>query len=367
MAFDRSSRWAAALLLGIANAWVVAQPAPASAPASAVETPPRAWIAVPRIAGRITAADIGVVINTADPYSVAIGEYYVERRKLEPEQVLRVELPVRARLTAEEFEPLQQRISEHFGDRTQGLALAWTVPYAVQCQSITGVLALGFDPELCKQSCGRSQASPYFNSASRMPWRDHHLRPSMLLASRDVEQGRRLIDRGVASDRSLALRAAPPVNVVFVSTSDGARNVRARLFPPPGLLRPLGVNVDIEFTDALRDRDRLLLVQTGLTRVPYLDTLSWVDGALADHLTSVGGQLDGSSQMPALAWLESGATASYGTVSEPCNHLQKFPHPQVLLLHYLQGSSALEAYWKSVAWPAQGVFIGEPLAAPFAR
>ena len=33
--------------------------------------------------------------------------------------------------------------------------------------------------------------------------------------------------------------------------------------------------------------------------------------------------------------------ASYGTVTEPCNHLQKFPHPQVLLLYYAQGSTAL--------------------------
>jgi uncharacterized protein (TIGR03790 family) len=93
-----------------------------------------------------------------------------------------------------------------------------------------------------------------------------------------------------------------------------------------------------------------------------------VSGALADHLTSFGGQLlDAQGQMSALDWLESGATASYGTVSEPCNHLQKFPHPQVLLLNYVQGATALEAYWRSVAWPAQGVFIGEPLAAPFGR
>ena len=73
------------------------------------------------------------------------------------------------------------------------------------------------------------------------------------------------------------------------------------------------------------------------------------------------------NQMSVLEWIESGATASYGSVSEPCNHLQKFPHPQLLLLHYMQGSTALEAYWKSVAWPQQGVFVGEPLAAPFAR
>jgi uncharacterized protein (TIGR03790 family) len=93
-----------------------------------------------------------------------------------------------------------------------------------------------------------------------------------------------------------------------------------------------------------------------------------VPGALADHLTSFGGMLDGQGgQMSAQAWIASGATASYGTVSEPCAHPQKFPHPQVLLLHYLQGATAIEAYWKSVAWPQQGVFIGDPLAAPFSR
>ena len=46
--------------------------------------------------------------------------------------------------------------------------------------------------------------------------------------------------------------------------------------------------------------------------------------------------------------------------------LQKFPHPQLLLWHYLQGETAIEAYWKSVRWPDQSLFVGEPLAAPFA-
>ena len=114
---------------------------------------------------------------------------------------------------------------------------------------------------------------------------------------------------------------------------------------------------------------RALIVETGLSRVEGLDRVDWLPGALADHLTSYGGQLDappGSGQMSALDWIEAGATASYGTVSEPCNHWQKFPNPQLLLLSYVQGLSALEAYWHSVAWPGQGVFVGDPLAAPFA-
>jgi uncharacterized protein (TIGR03790 family) len=111
-----------------------------------------------------------------------------------------------------------------------------------------------------------------------------------------------------------------------------------------------------------------LLYEIGAARVAGIGTLGWVPGALADHLTSFGGQLSGDSgQMSILDWIDAGATASYGTVSEPCSHPQKFPHPQLLLLNYLQGASALEAYWKSVAWPQQGIFIGEPLAAPFAH
>ena len=69
--------------------------------------------------------------------------------------------------------------------------------------------------------------------------------------------------------------------------------------------------------------------------------------------------------MAAIEWLRQGATASYGSVSEPCNHLGKFPSPAVFLDHYLRGDSLLEAYWKSVAMPGQGLFIGEPLARPY--
>ena len=56
----------------------------------------------------------------------------------------------------------------------------------------------------------------------------------------------------------------------------------------------------------------------------------------------------------------------HGKISEPCNRLQKFAHPRWLLLQYLQGSSAVEAHWKSVLWPQQSLFVGDPLAAPFA-
>lgn len=347
----------------------VASAAPA-APASAemaVRSP--AWIAVPRVAGRLTSKDLGLVINSADPYSVEVGEFYIRARKLSPDQVLRIELPLRARLTPDEFRAFDRKVSAYFGADTQALALAWVKPFAVACNSITAALGLGFDGELCERSCDPPlRFSPYFNSVSTRPYTDLGLRLSMLLAADDVDSAKAMIERGVASDHTLGLRGAPPVNAWFVITPDRARSSRAVFFPPPGQLNRLGIDVHVEKTTALENVDRVLLYLTGLVRVPKLDTIGWVPGGVGDHLTSIGGVLDGSgSQMSATAWIASGATASYGTVSEPCSHPQKFPFGQVLLLQYAQGSSVIEAYWKSVAWPQQGVFIGEPLAAPFAR
>ena len=33
--------------------------------------------------------------------------------------------------------------------------------------------------------------------------------------------------------------------------------------------------------------------------------------------------------------------------------------------HYLNGETLIEAYWKSVKMPGQGLFVGEPLASPY--
>jgi uncharacterized protein (TIGR03790 family) len=70
--------------------------------------------------------------------------------------------------------------------------------------------------------------------------------------------------------------------------------------------------------------------------------------------------------MSILRWLDAGATASYGSVVEPCAFPQKFPNPGIVIDRYTRGESLIEAYWKSVQWPGQGVFVGEPLATPYA-
>ncbi|MDQ5926746.1 TIGR03790 family protein [Aquabacterium sp.] len=348
----------------------VANGASPVAPGASMPAPPpvRRWARAPRVHGHLTAQDLGLIVNEDDPYSVEIGAYYAKARKIPPSRILKVRLPVQPTLSPGEFESFARQVDEFFGKRVQGLALSWRQPFGVNCNSITGALTLGYDHRLCSNTCGSSRASSYFGGISTRPFDDHNMRLSMLLAARDVATAKALIDRGVRSDHTLGLRGALPVKVHYVSTSDRIRSQRRLLFPPAGLIPQFGVEIRLDETDALHNADRVLVYLTGRTQVEHLDTIDFVPGALADHLTSFGGALDTThDQMTVLSWIDAGATASYGTTSEPCAHLQKFPDPQALLLFYVQGATALEAYWKSVRWPQQGLFVGEPLAAPFSR
>jgi uncharacterized protein (TIGR03790 family) len=121
-------------------------------------------------------------------------------------------------------------------------------------------------------------------------------------------------------------------------------------------------------SDFIRNRKKVIFYFTGIKQVKALDTIRFIPGAIADHLTSAGGNLVASGgQMSSLRWLQAGATGSYGAVVEPCNYPAKFPHPGIVIDRYLRGETLIESYWKSVAWPGEGIFIGEPLAAPYAH
>lgn len=119
----------------------------------------------------------------------------------------------------------------------------------------------------------------------------------------------------------------------------------------------------------ISNETNVLFYLTGLTGVPNITTNTYLPGAIADHLTSYGGQLldTQGGQMSILSWLEAGATASFGTVEEPCAYTEKFPQASVLIPTYFAGATLIEAYWKSVAWPGEGIFIGEPLANPWGK
>jgi uncharacterized protein (TIGR03790 family) len=228
--------------------------------------------------------------------------------------------------------------------------------------SITTAFAFGFDRAFCAEGCKPTRPSPYFDSPASLPFTQLKIRPTMSIAAVSFEQAKALIDRGIESDGSF-----PSGTAYLLSTSDEARNVRSAWYPMVEQMFKSRLHVRVLREETLRDKKDVLFYFTGELRVEGLDALRFLPGAIADHLTSSGGKLTDSSQMSALRWLEAGATGSYGTVVEPCNSLQKFPHPAVVIGHYLHGETLIEAYWKSVRMPGQGIFVGEPLASPFLR
>jgi len=305
--------------------------------------------------------DLAVVVNDTDPASVEIGRYYAAKRGIAADRIIHLRFPVTPVMNFGDFTRVKAVLDAKLGPEVQALALAWTAPFRVECMSVTAAFALGFDPgSYCAEGCVTTKPSPYFNSASYAPYTDHRVRPAMLLAAHDVASAKRLIDRGLRSDE-----AWPEGKAYLMNTSDSGRNVRAESYERVKAV--LGPAYPIEQVDAdvLEGKSDIMFEFTGVARVAAMTSNRFLDGAMADHLTSWGGGLIGYDQTTALDWLSAGATGSYGTSTEPCSFRAKFPDVGVAMAHYLSGETLVEAYWKSVLMPGQGVFVGDPLARPF--
>lgn len=342
------------LMRGIVAAWLFHAAAYAASPEQPVLTDfPQPGL---------SADQLGVIVNDDDPDSVAIAAYYREKRGIPAANLIHVRFkPGSSTLSRETFINLKRRVDRVTPKNVQAFALTWAQPYRVDCMSITSAFAFGFDPAWCASSCKPTQPSPYFNSSVARPWTTYRIRPTMSLAAASVADARKLIDRGVASDGS-----NPAGTAYLVSTTDKNRNVRAAGYDAVRRLMQRILPTEIVEANALENKPDVMFYFTGLAQVAALDSNHFLPGAIADHLTSAGGELFGGGQMSSLRWLEAGATGSYGAVVEPCNFPAKFPAPGVVMAHYLQGETLIEAYWKSVQMPGQGIFIGEPLARPFA-
>jgi uncharacterized protein (TIGR03790 family) len=305
---------------------------------------------------------LGVIFNSKDETSIRIAQYYRLRRHVPAVNLVGLPVPDRAVINRDELDQLRALMLAQLSSSVQSLLLIWSRPYAVECMSITTAVAAGYRSAFCEPGCGITAPNPLFDASGWLPADTTGWLPAMLLPSQDEALAEAVIDRGIKSDGS-----QPPGVVYLIRTQDSARNVRAAGYPDTEALATNRVQVRELTTPIDRPPADIIGYFTGVARVEELPKLVFRPGAAADHLTSTGGVLDGSRQMSALEWLKQGATASYGSVSEPCAHPGKFPNPAVLINHYLKGDTLLEAYWKSVAMPGQGLFIGEPLARPFMR
>ncbi len=324
----------------------------------------------------LQARELAVIVNDNDPVSRAVAPYYAARREIPAENIIHVAIPNDSNtISPADFAPLIADVEAALPDGIQAYALTWIKPYRVGCMSITSAFALGgYDDKYCNTSgnvCSVTEPVDYYDSDSTRPFDDHGIRPAMVLAGATETDIRALIDRGVAADNTF-----PPGTGYFVRTTDVLRSARYADFKSFVFPRRYGVNLELVYQDnsdysssnIVENKTDVLFYFTGLATVGGIETNTYRPGAVADHLTSSGGALTATGgQMSVMRWLEAGVTGSYGTVVEPCNHLAKFPKVSTLVPNYFRGNTLLEAYWKSVQWPGEGIFVGEPLARPWGR
>jgi uncharacterized protein (TIGR03790 family) len=317
---------------------------------------------------KILPQQVAIVVNADDAESRKIAEYYRVKRNIPQQNIIEVSLSVgKNSISEKEFSRMFQQVKNQTPDAVQYYALAWSKPYKVACMSVTSAFAFGFDKSYCAKGCKRTQQSPYYNSDSMLPNKDLNIHPTMMLAGSSLQQVYAMIDRGVFADGTMLGAGELEATAYLMRTTDIARNVRARRYNVIEDLLSDKIRIEQVDSDALQDKNDVMFYFTGLVEVDKINTNHFLSGAIADHLTSSGGQLFGHKQMSLLRWLDAGATASYGTVVEPCAFTQKFPNPGIVIERYTNGESLIEAYWKSVAWPGQGVFVGELMAAPYAK
>jgi uncharacterized protein (TIGR03790 family) len=338
----------------------------------------------------IQPSEMAILINDNDPQSIEVASYYQQKRHIPDQNMIHLTFDqnklyegftTNNGLDPKEFALLKAQVDAAAGPQIQAQVITWSKPFRIASfnyyptnYSITSAFTFGIDSAyLDIPSCNPMPASPYYNSSSSKPYTDFHIRPTMMLAGVDTASVKATIDKGAMADGTF-----PAGTGWFARTADAARSnprfadFRATVqdWNRPGALSLKYVDNSTGGSASIAHRGDILFYETGAVNVPSLRTNTYVPGALADHLTSSGGDLFGNTavdngQMSILRWLEAGATASFGTETEPCAHPQKFPQASVLVKKYFVGDTALEAYLKSVQWPAQGVLVGEPLARPF--
>ncbi|MFG6448514.1 TIGR03790 family protein [Roseateles sp. BYS180W] len=326
----------------------------------------------------LRASQLGLVVAQGDALSEAVAAEYARVRGVPPGNIVKVILPsTEQSMSAADFAAIKAAVDAQLGADVQATLITWAVPTRVQGEfcsvSITSAMAWGYDAKACVSSkapspCLSTRNSPYFGSEVQRPFQEMGWRPSMLLGATSLEGARTLIQRGLQADGS-----QPSGTVYLVSTDDAMRNIRAadfhqvtRQWLDSGLRTVLIDNAQGQANNSLSPRTDVLAYFTGLPQVSDLNAHQYRPGAVGDSLTSFAGLLpDARGQTPATAWLDAGLTGTYGTVEEPCNFGGKFPKVSVLLDQYFRGASLIEAYWKSVDMPGQGLFIGDPLARPW--
>lgn len=329
-----------------------------------------------------------VVVNTNSAESVELGNYYADAHGIPAHHICRLGLTTNlTTVNTNEFKslllaPVTNHIATNgLSGRIDFLVLAWDFPTRVSgTGSATGSLSGAFlynfktsPPTGCNLPGNTYnyyyRAEHAYRSADA--WNITNGFIAFHLVASNLPTAKLVTDRGAAAQSSF-----PASAIYLCMLGSKYRNVREALHAHaqfsftalPGLPATCVTN---PWYTHMSGKTNVIGYQDGYSKIDVIERTSnvWLPGTYADHFTSFGGRIAGftnaSNQSTVLDWMGIGATASYGTVVEPCNYLAKFPD-SLMALYHARGFCLGESYAMAVAAPYQGLFAGDPLAAPFA-
>jgi uncharacterized protein (TIGR03790 family) len=323
-----------------------------------------------------------VVVNQNSTNSVQLGNDYCEQRGVPPQNMMRMTGWTNGAIewgqtnceTLLRNPLLVMLASRGLTNQAAYVLLSVDIPYTTgdngSNNSTTSVLFYGYKTNTGPVGdCFLPDASSnsYAFSELAFPEAPPNTAPTnsflaMMLTASNLDTADLILSRAVASDSTFPTQA-----VYLAKTSDPLRSVRYIEFDNAIFEARIRGDNSLIYTNTDSTTSTNLLGMMGGLGNLTLPTNAYVGGAMADTLTSFGGYLFAyMGQVRVLAFLNAGATGTYGTVAEPCNYTQKFPDA---LVYFYQdrGFSMAEACYQSVLNPFQGILVGEPLAAPFAH
>ena len=337
-----------------------------------------------RVSAGGSGLNVVVVINQNSSNSVQLGNYYREKRQVPPQNVLRINWSgSNIEWTQTDYNNtllnpfLAMLASRGLTNQIDYVVLSMDIPYRVTtpttgANSTTSTLFYGFKPDTRDiNSCPLATNSTSLYAGSENIFRqtppisaESNSFMVFMITHTNLAMAEQIIDQGVASDSTF-----PQQTAWLTHSIDTARNVRYLASDNTVFNSRISGNFSVMITNinyVLFFTGQILGAQNGWSFYAVLPN-TFVPGAMADNLTSFGGMIfENTGQTTLLPFLGAGATASYGTVVEPCAYPQKFPDPQAYF-YQARGFSLAESYYQSLTNGYQGLIVGEPLAAPFAQ
>jgi uncharacterized protein (TIGR03790 family) len=330
--------------------------------------------------------EVAVIINSASPLSVAIGEYYASVRGIPASNIIRVNAPAREVITGSEFELLRGQIEASLlnagiADSINFLVTTKGMPLKVDrgnsgksfsnSASVESELACILSPLSMFIGGGGGCVSPYFDAT--VPF--SRSRFGIYLVTR--------LD-GYTTEDVLALidRSGPnlPLNSSAIFVFDEDPHWPVQYSPLNNTLDSAGMMLRSRGRNVLLNRDSLFLThQTNVAgyvswgsndhhasdfTTNAIPKNTWARGAIAETYVSTSARsfvfppLYGQSLIADL--IHEGASGAKGYVDEP--FLSAMANVRVLFSRYTTGATLAESYYAAsryLSW--MDVVIGDPL------